>query len=658
MTLLLLLGACSRPAPAPRALQPVAGVALDAGTPASAALPAPAPARFVGAAACAACHGEERTAWSHDWHARALSAATPSSLAGDFAGRHFRGGSSEAWMTQHGGRAWMRSRGVDGGLADFPVDWVVGGKRMQDALTTFPDGRWQILPVYFHVTGRAWVDYTEAKQGALTPEHPFYWTNLRRSANRECLDCHATGLQVQVDPLLQRWTTAMADPGVACEACHGPGSTHADTQRAADIFRPRATDTGASLAVCAQCHGPRTPLFPLLDAKHRFQPGQQYDANYQALVVTDGAQRSGDFFADGRPRTSSFEYQALLQSRCHRQGQATCLTCHVAPHAPSTSDELSAGDGGPPTPSGAAADRSCLACHQDEVARAQAHSHHRSPAAQSCTACHMPRVVTGVLDPFADHALDVPNPQNTARHGVPSACGLCHADRTPQLLQAQLLALWPDAGQRQERRTRLADAIDEATASASLPALRAVIADRAEAPTLRAAAAELLAQRFPAAAGVALLPLLAEPSVPLRAKAARALAAARDRASADALAGLRGDVSLSVRQAAAVALTLRGDPRGYEAVQALALSPESAALPVPHELLAQLLRHRGDTTGAAAQLEQALAVQPFAAETHVLLADLELQRGQAGLARAELEAALRCDPSHAGARERLARLRP
>ena len=45
-----------------------------------------------------------------------------------------------------------------------------------------PDGRWQVLPVYFHTTGKAWVDYTEAKQGALTPEHPFYWTNSRRMA--------------------------------------------------------------------------------------------------------------------------------------------------------------------------------------------------------------------------------------------------------------------------------------------------------------------------------------------------------------------------------------------------------------------------------------------------------------------------------------------
>src|SRR5947208_45462 len=83
-----------------------------------------------------------------------------------------------------------------GALADFPVDWVIGGKRMQDDVTVFPDGRWQVLPVYFHTTKHEWVDYTESKQGALTPDHPFYWTNARRMANHECLDCHTTNLAV------------------------------------------------------------------------------------------------------------------------------------------------------------------------------------------------------------------------------------------------------------------------------------------------------------------------------------------------------------------------------------------------------------------------------------------------------------------------------
>src|SRR6476659_1006895 len=98
-------------------------------------------------------------------------------------------------MRTEGARRVMRTAGPTGQVEDFSVDWLIGGKRMQDTVHVFPDGRYQVLPVYYHVTGRgAWVDYTEAKQGALTPSHPFYWTNFRRMANHECLDCHTTGL--------------------------------------------------------------------------------------------------------------------------------------------------------------------------------------------------------------------------------------------------------------------------------------------------------------------------------------------------------------------------------------------------------------------------------------------------------------------------------
>ena len=44
----------------------------------------------------------------------------------------------------------------------------------------------------------------------------------------------------------------------------------------------------------------------------------------------------------------------------------------------------------------------------------------------------MPSVLTSVLDRFADHALDVPDPRNTVRHQVPSACGECHRERSPE----------------------------------------------------------------------------------------------------------------------------------------------------------------------------------------------------------------------------------
>ena len=59
-----------------------------------------------------------------------------------------------------------------------------------------------------------------------------------------------------------------------------------------------------ALDLCAQCHGPRNPLFPMLDSEHRFRAGERYEDHFQPLVVVNGGERSGDYFADGRP----FEY--------------------------------------------------------------------------------------------------------------------------------------------------------------------------------------------------------------------------------------------------------------------------------------------------------------------------------------------------------------
>ena len=149
----------------------------------------------------------------------------------------------ECWLRALERTAGARGLVDPGALADFAVDWVIGGKRMQDDLTVFADGRWQVLPVYFQVTPKKWVDYTETTQGRLLPDHPFYWTNLRRMANRECLDCHVTGLDVRFDREAHRWSTEFVDACVACEDCHGPGARHADTTLTADIFLPKRAPT-------------------------------------------------------------------------------------------------------------------------------------------------------------------------------------------------------------------------------------------------------------------------------------------------------------------------------------------------------------------------------------------------------------------------------
>jgi hypothetical protein len=599
---------------------------------------------YAGSAVCGECHEKNHEAWTHDWHARALSEANARTVEGSFRNAHYKGKSSEARMTRHGEKYVMRTRDRSGALRDFPVSWVIGGKRMQDTVTVFDDGRWQVLPIYFHVTGRGeWVDYNEAKQGVVTPDHPYFWTNFKRTANKECLDCHSTGLDVRYDAATQEWRTSFADAGVACEACHGPGARHAETKSKSDIIHPGHIDKSLALAICGRCHGPREPLYPLLDIKHQFKPGQRYADKFQPLVIVDGVQRSGEYFADGRPSSSSFEYQALLQSRCFMSGGATCLTCHTAPHKPHGPNEVKGG-----------VDDSCRSCHASVVAAGVAHTHHKSA---TCTDCHMPRLLSGVLDKFPDHTIDIPNPANTMRHAAPNACGVCHHDKSNDELVRVVASWWPQAAARQARRGRLADAVDEKTATASLPFLDAVIRDVSEAPTLRGAAADLLGQRFPREASAILVSQLHDRDELVRSRVVEALGYANARESSNDVATLLDDPSTEVRQTAALVLASFNDLRAEAALRKLATDPATHTLVRPHISLAISAAKRGDFDGARKEIDAALAEAPYVTDALVFRADLFARRGDLAGAKASLEEALRFDPSHKGAIARLGAMR-
>jgi hypothetical protein len=633
---------------APRAAPaPVTASRAEESAPSESAVPAP-PA-YAGAERCRECHEKNFQIWSKSWHARALAKASAGSVLGPWNDVHFKGESSEAWMRRRGAEFTVRTRDREGAMGDYPVNWVIGGKRMQDPLTVLGDGRWQVLPIYFHVTGHgAWVDYNESRQGRVGPDHPFFWTNLRRTANHECLDCHVTGLDVRIEED-SRWTTDFVDAGVGCESCHGPGAAHAESMEPGDIVQPRKLDPERQMALCGSCHGPRDPVFPLLDARHRFRPGQRYEEAYDVYMIASGRSRSSDFFADGRPRSGSFEYQALLQSACWRKGKATCLTCHTAPHAGEGKDELAVASGDR-TP---VADQGCRTCHAAVFAAGRGHTHHKAPAAQSCAGCHMPRLVPAVLDLEADHSIDVPVPENSERHGVPNACGVCHPKEPPARLAASLHRWWPEAGLRQARRLRLADAFDPETGERTPEALVGVAGDGTEASSLRGAAILILAQIAPPRAAEIIPGLLSAHDDTLRARAVTAAGMIGLRQARPALLRLARDRALLVRVAATTALAAMQAPEAEAELRRLTRDPATEGLPEPHIHLALLIGRRGDFAGATRELERALALRPYSVSTMLALSDGYLELGRRDEARAVLEQALEYEPDSQGARARL-----
>ena len=94
-----------------------------------------------------------------------------------------------------------------------------------------------------------------------------------------------------------------------------------------------------------------------------------------------------------------------------------------------------------------------------------------------------------------DHTFRPPNPEMTARFGVPNACTACHDDKTPEWASRQMDAWWGD-GTRRERDVTMADVLYRAGSGdvTMLPNLARLAIDRSQGAIIRASAADYVAR--------------------------------------------------------------------------------------------------------------------------------------------------------------------
>jgi hypothetical protein len=367
--------------------------------------------------------------------------------------------------------------------------------------------------------------------------------------NGSCIQCHAVAGQPRQTELLDQDTgaldelydTTVSELGIACEACHGPGAKHAHRLRdpfareaarrlldgpavapdALDIVSPGRLDAERSSAVCGQCHAYFVPT----DAERwwtsgfvaTFSPGQDRTAleRSRALLLPDAEQLRASgvsrdvgsiFWSDGTIRVGGREYSALVASACYAEGsgerQLSCGSCHSL-HSGERSDQLRPEVEQEPS-------ASCRSCH----GATPEHSGHPLGAPGSdCVDCHMPRRTYALLKTIRDHRIQSPT---LALDDPPSACGLCHVDRSEEWLRAELLRLFPGLGapEAAEESDALPWAVRRALSGNA--AVRAVLADALGRP-------EALALGGPGLARAVLAELTSDPYAAVRRVAARAL---------------------------------------------------------------------------------------------------------------------------------------
>ncbi|NMJ41473.1 tetratricopeptide repeat protein [Roseomonas sp. JC162] len=621
---------------------------------------------FAGSASCAGCHAPQAEAWRDSDHARAMAAATPRTVLGDFSGPTVTDGHHTATFLRDGDRFLIRTDGPDGTVADFPVSETFGVDPLQQYLVLFPDGRRQPLPWAWDSRppaegGQRW--FHLMPQEALRSGDPLHWTGRDQTWNVMCAACHTTGLERGYDAARDTYATRWTELGVGCESCHGPGAAHVAWARggarteiagrglavalrdgSGGAWRFRADDprgiaqwdgpprqaAAVQVETCAPCHARARPI--VADPR----PGMRFLDTHAPLLLLQG-----EYQANGRIQGEVFEWGSFAQSRMQRAG-VVCADCHD-PHSGRLRAEGNA---------------VCAQCHLPARFDTADHHHHPegSPGAQ-CTSCHMPASTYMGVDRRRDHAFSLPRPEVAAAVGAPDVCTSCHQGRSAGWA-AERIAEWFGPRRRDDPHWALAIQAGRDGRPGADAALATIATDRMQPAILRATAISLLpmlpSQATAGAIGATLLD--AEPLV--RATALRALEGLHPRNRLHAVRFLTDEVRLVRVEAARALAPVPIDAMPESARPAFAraweelLASERVAAERPEAWvnIAALLAARGDLGGAEAAYRTALAREPGNLAALVNLADFEARRGHADAAESALRRAVAAHPQEAAPR--------
>jgi hypothetical protein len=405
--------------------------------------------------------------------------ATPESVFGDYDdtvvttpddGRKYH-------LTSEDGRFYVRvyepESGPTAGLIhDLPIVMCTGSHHMQVYWFSIGESRaLGQLPIVFLKEQDRWVPRRSAFLQDVRFSHNAVVAGVGSEVgrwNHTCLNCHATygRSRMKVSEVSEAkdstFDTRVAEFGISCEACHGPGESHVQLHRNRDsqqhdsddpIVNPAKLSSRRSAQVCGRCHSIQfsdstfADTAELNSSGHPYRPGDdleevwvvsRYNDKHRMLFGRSPRGKIDDFdefmldsfWSDGMVRVSGREYNGLIESRCFNEGEMSCLSCHELHPDPAegrnlkewANDQLRTGMDG---------DQSCIQCHAAESFATSEHTHHASASSGSrCMNCHMPYTTYGLLKTIRSHEIDSPDATVSLETGRAAACNLCHLDRT------------------------------------------------------------------------------------------------------------------------------------------------------------------------------------------------------------------------------------
>lgn len=427
---------------------------------------------FVSSASCRECHAQQYESWHASFHRQMAQVARPDTVLGPFDGSSIEFDGQRHRMVRRGDELWVESsisesvgestdaegdrRLAESGPRARRVVMTTGAHHMQ--LYWAASGAGNLLdelPVLF-VRG----EYPN--EGRWAPLEASYLSptpagfNPETHWNTSCILCHSTGGNPRLDTRSGATSSYVAELGIACEACHGPGETHARLARAREldpadprIVNPARLPTHRSAEVCGYCHAVASffnddVVKDFFVSGSPFRPGddlRQTRATVLPARLTEEEKAAirqqnpffdGSFWPDGMVRIAGREYNGLVESACYQKGGMICLSCHSM-HQSDPDDQLAAS---------MQSNEACYQCHEPYRDKLANHTHHRESSRGSlCYNCHMPHTTYGLFKAIRSHQISSPNMAATLANGRPTACNLCHLDQT-LAWTAEKLADW------------------------------------------------------------------------------------------------------------------------------------------------------------------------------------------------------------------------
>jgi hypothetical protein len=440
-------------------------------------------AEYVGSATCGECHTAIYADWQGSPHALMARAATPQTVIGDFAdhewhlpaaGRKTPDDDKPVKCYREGDAFYMAFwHGTAQRYVPFKIDYVVGYQFRQEYVTREPNGVLRRLPLQWFPARNEFYPYWNHQEDSV-PDQLDLWSQMQSpnaAWNLFCGRCHTTHLEVlDKDEQHTRASTRFTEPGIACEACHGPGSHHVRyfaknyVNRLAAFVKSKlrgepvafmATgpklSKGQDLSICGRCHGADIMLASQ-DAYRTFEPGYSKEGrlndlspHFREFPLQPGRKEfTVECWADGRPKGIGMLFRSFIESKCYQQGEPRCYDCHD-PH-----QNKQPARPGLLEPS-AASNAYCLKCHMELEGRLATHTRHAAGRPGSfCYDCHMPKHIHNEAGGYTrlvrSHDMSgIPRPAASVQHGAdaPNACNDCHADKDAGWAVRQVAEWWP-----------------------------------------------------------------------------------------------------------------------------------------------------------------------------------------------------------------------